>query len=45
MAGDSMNIAEGYAFELIENLRDGFKEEAFLERYCDILLKYDYILR
>ena len=39
-----MIVAEGYAYELIENVRDGFKEDVFLERYSDILLKYDYIV-
>ena len=39
-----MIVAEGYAYELIENVRDGFNEESFLERYSDILLKYDYIV-
>ncbi|MFP3918560.1 YutD family protein [Lysinibacillus telephonicus] len=38
-----MIIAEGYAYEIIENVRDGFDEEAFLARYSDILAKYDYI--
>ena len=26
------------------DFREGFKEEAFLARYTDVLLKYDYIL-
>ena len=39
-----MIVAEGYAYELFENVRDGFKEDVFLERYSDILLKYDYIV-
>ena len=30
--------------KLIENYRDGFQEEAFLNRYTDILAKYDYIV-
>lgn len=39
-----MIIAEGYAYELIENVRNGFQEEAFINRFSDILLKYDYIV-
>ena len=37
-------IAEGYTYEVIENVRDGFNEESFLARYSDILTKYDYIV-
>ncbi|MGV3487628.1 MAG: YutD family protein [Tuberibacillus sp.] len=33
-----------YTYELIENNRDGWNEEAFLKRYSDILAKYDYIV-
>src|SRR5690606_29314369 len=39
-----MIIAEGYAYEIIENVREGFKEDVFKERYSDILSKYDYIV-
>ena len=39
-----MIIAEGYAYEIIENVRDGFKEDAFAARFSDILIKYDYIV-
>lgn len=39
-----MIIAEGYAYELLTDNREGFQEEVFLERYSDILLKYDYIV-
>nr|WP_198020555.1 YutD-like domain-containing protein [Anoxybacillus tepidamans] len=31
-------------YELIENVKDGFNEEAFRARYADILNKYDYIV-
>lgn len=34
----------GNKYELIENNKDGFQEEAFLERYSEILKKYDYIV-
>lgn len=39
-----MIIAEGFAYELIENYRDGFQEEMFLTRYTDVLSKYEYIV-
>jgi uncharacterized protein YutD len=31
-------------YELLENYRDGFNEEAFKGRFSDILNKYDYIV-
>jgi uncharacterized protein YutD len=31
-------------YELIDELKDGFNEEAFRVRYSDILAKYDYIV-
>ncbi|BAB07152.1 YutD family protein [Halalkalibacterium halodurans] len=31
-------------FEVIENVKDGWNEEAFVERYSDVLNKYDYIV-
>ncbi|MEH7225853.1 YutD family protein [Bacillus sp. JJ1566] len=31
-------------YELVEELKDGFNEEAFRARYSDILAKYDYIV-
>lgn len=31
-------------FELVEEHRNGWNLEVFLERYCDILDKYDYIV-
>ncbi|MEK9199238.1 YutD family protein [Ureibacillus sp. 179-F W5.1 NHS] len=39
-----MIIAEGYAYEIVENVRDGFQQDAFIARYSDILTKYDYIV-
>lgn len=39
-----MVVVEGYEYEVVENVRDGFKEEDFIARYSDILLKYDYIV-
>lgn len=35
---------EKWNYEVIENHREGFQEEAFQNRYSDILAKYDYIL-
>jgi uncharacterized protein YutD len=34
----------GKHYDLIENFRDGFQEEAVKERFADILGKYDYIV-
>lgn len=39
-----MVVVEGYEYEVVENVRDGFKEEDFITRYSDILVKYDYIV-
>ena len=38
-----MVIVDGYQYEVMENVREGFKDEEFLARYSDILSKYDYI--
>ncbi|MER1998778.1 MAG: YutD family protein [Lysinibacillus sp.] len=37
-------VVDGYAYEIIENVKDGFKEENFLARYSEVLQKYDYIV-
>ncbi|SHG42159.1 YutD family protein [Ornithinibacillus halophilus] len=34
----------GKNYEIIENVRDGFQQEALEERYSGILKKYDYIV-
>ena len=39
-----MIVAEGFTYEIIEDYREAFKEEAFLDRYSEILTKYDYIM-
>ncbi|ATP41572.1 hypothetical protein CSE16_16885 [Solibacillus sp. R5-41] len=39
-----MIIADGFVYEIIEDIREGFNEEAFIARYSDILSKYDYIV-
>lgn len=31
-------------FELVENYRDAFNEELFIEKYSELLNKYDYIV-
>ena len=33
-----------HCYELIEERKSGFNEEAFKNRYSDILTKYDYIV-
>lgn len=35
---------EKWNYEVIEDHREGFQEEAIQNRYSDILAKYDYIL-
>ena len=39
-----MIILDGWQYEVIEDYREGFKEEALRDRYSEILSKYDYIL-
>ena len=34
----------GKNYEIIENTKDGFQEEALKARYSEILAKYDYIV-
>ena len=33
-----------HQYELVENVREGWSEEKFSERYSEILSKYDYIV-
>ncbi|MDD9147393.1 MULTISPECIES: YutD family protein [unclassified Sporolactobacillus] len=33
-----------HRYEVIENVRNGWNEEAFCKRYSDILNKFDYIV-
>ncbi|SDH62195.1 Uncharacterized protein YutD [Alteribacillus persepolensis] len=35
---------QGQQFELMENVRNGWDEEAFKERYSEVLNKYDYVV-
>lgn len=39
-----MIVLEQWEYELITNFRDGYNKEVLLERYSDVLMKYDYIL-
>ena len=35
---------EGRTYQLVENFKNGFDKNAFIERYSDILARYDYIV-
>ncbi|MBM7541442.1 uncharacterized protein YutD [Amphibacillus cookii] len=35
---------EGQTYQVVENFKDGFQEKAFVERFSDILTKYDFIV-
>ncbi|WP_368652475.1 YutD family protein [Ornithinibacillus sp. 4-3] len=39
-----MIVLQGKNYQIIENVKDGFQEDAIKERYSDILSKYDYIV-
>ncbi|CAM4153038.1 YutD family protein [Lederbergia lenta] len=39
-----MMMINNQQYELIDEFRDGYNEEAIRERYSDILAKYDYIV-
>ncbi len=39
-----MITIQGNRYEVIEDVKNGWNEEAFKARYCDILSKYDYIV-
>ena len=39
-----MVVVEGYAYEIIENVKEGYKEENFIARFSEVLLKYDYVV-
>lgn len=39
-----MIIADQWMYDLIENHKEGFKQEDFDSRYSEILTKYDYIV-
>lgn len=35
---------QGISFELLENFREGWNQDAFKDRYSDVLSKFDYIV-
>ncbi|MFD1737751.1 YutD family protein [Bacillus salitolerans] len=39
-----MIVLNNIQYEVVENYRNGFNEEAFRARYSEILNKYDYIV-
>ncbi|HET7578189.1 MAG TPA: YutD-like domain-containing protein [Bacillales bacterium] len=39
-----MVVVQGNHYEVIEDVKDGWAEEAFKSRYSEILNKYDYIV-
>lgn len=42
--GSSLIQVQGQRYELLEDFRDGWSEEAFKERYSEVLNKYDYVV-
>ncbi len=34
----------GKQYELLENVKEGFQEDAFKDRYSEVLKKYDFIV-
>ncbi|MFB7139266.1 MULTISPECIES: YutD family protein [unclassified Bacillus (in: firmicutes)] len=39
-----MVCVQNICYEIVEDYREGFNEEAFKARYAEILSKYDYIV-
>ncbi|EUJ35393.1 enolase [Brochothrix campestris FSL F6-1037] len=39
-----MLMINGQPYEVVRDYREGFQEEMFLERYSEVLKKYDYIV-
>lgn len=39
-----MLMINGQPYEVVRDYREGFQEEKFLERYSEVLKKYDYIV-
>ncbi|MFS0559633.1 YutD family protein [Terribacillus sp. 179-K 1B1 HS] len=35
---------QGKHYEVVQDIKDAFQEQAFLNRYSEILTKYDYIV-
>jgi uncharacterized protein YutD len=44
MRGENMININNMTYEIIEDEREGYNEEAFKARYSEILTKYDYIV-
>lgn len=42
--GEKMVTINNLQYELVEEFREGFNEEAFKGRYSEILNKYDYVV-
>lgn len=42
--GEIMVTINNFQYELVEDHRNGFNEDAFKARYSEILNKYDYIV-
>lgn len=42
--GERMICINNICYEVVDEHREGFNEEAFRARYSDILTKYDYIV-
>ena len=42
--GENMVCIENICYEIVEERGEGYNEEAFLNRYSEILTKYDYIV-
>ena len=42
--GEKMVCIQNTCYEIVDERRNGYNEEAFLSRYSDILTKYDYIV-
>ncbi|MDQ1144501.1 uncharacterized protein YutD [Bacillus sp. SORGH_AS 510] len=40
----SMIVINNTAYEILQEYRDGYNEEAFKSRYSDILSRYDYVV-
>ncbi|WP_373897109.1 MULTISPECIES: YutD family protein [Heyndrickxia] len=44
MEGLNLVTIHRHTYEIIDNYRNGYNEEAFRSRYSEILEKYDYIV-
>src|SRR5690625_6050633 len=39
-----MIVLQGIEYEVLKDVKNGFQEKAIMDRYSDILRKYDYIV-